>query len=912
MSDLTDRELERELGGRASCSRAAAGAIAYARPFALAGDPVHYSPDLVVDVRHIKLEIAIDPRKRHVGGTATHTVQAINDGVRSINFDAAEMEISRVSVNSTPARFDYSDPVLRVDLPRAMKAGAEAQIAITYSAYPRRGLYFTAPDKDYPKKPLQAWTQGQDEDSRHWYPCIDFPNHQQTSEVIVTVPAAMISIGNGALKSVRENKRADTKTYHWYQAVPHVTYLLSQIVGDFAEITHEWQDVAVEYYGPRGREKDLQLTLQRTPDMLAFLSEAAGLKYPYPKYAQTFVADFIFGGMENISATTLTETSLLDKRASLDADSDGLLAHELAHQWFGDLLTCRDWSHGWLNEGFATYFEAMYTERNKGLDELRYELYLNARIYMGEDTNRYRRPIVNNVYHEPIDLFDRHLYEKGSLVLHMIRTVLGDGLWRKAISHYVNTHRSTNVTTPDLQRAIEAATGRNIDWLFDEYVYRGGHPAFRIAYEWDEAAKQVKLSVTQTQDEKDSSVFRLPMTVDFSVDGKMHAFKVEISEKAHNFFFALPAKPQMVRFDPGHNFLKTAEFKRGKDMLLFQLKNDDDVIGRIDAAKELAKLGTREAADALKVAVQKDAFWAVQAESARALGGMRTETARDALLGSLKVKHPKARRGVVLALGQFRYDEKVAAALEEILRKGDASYYVEAAAAHSLGQIRSPRAFDVLSKVGMKKESLNDVIRANALTGMTELKDERALPIAIEWTRPGKSNPVRGIAALSLGKLGHLSDRAKSDAYDRLVELLQDDWLRVRLNAIAGLVELKEPKATVELERLRARDLDGRVIRSAREAMRRLREGADKGEEIKKLREDFDKLSEENRALKDRVEKIESTKGGKPKRAAAAPTPPAASRNGASKAGARASTNGARPARNGRKPAPRAPARARR
>jgi aminopeptidase N len=610
--------------------------------------------------------------------------------------------------------------------------------------------------------------------------------------------------------------------------------------------------------------------------MLAFLSDATGVKYPYARYAQTFVADFIFGGMENISATTLTETSLLDKRASLDADSDGLLAHELAHQWFGDLLTCRDWSHGWLNEGFATYFEAMYTEHHKGLDELRYEMYQNAAIYMGEDAARYRRPIVNNVYHEPIDLFDRHLYEKGSLVLHMIRTVLGDELWRKAIHHYVGKHRSTNVTTPDLQRAIETATGRNIDWLFDQYVYRGGHPSFRLAYEWDEKAKQAKLSVTQTQDEKDSSIFRLPVTVDFAVGGKTHVFEVQISEKAHNFFFTLPAKPQMVRFDPGHNFLKTVEFKRGKDMLVHQLKHDDDVIGRIDAAKELAKLGTPEAVAALRAAIQGDAFWAVRNEAARALGTMRTESARDALLGCIKIKHPKARRGVVSALGQFRYDEKVAAALEGILRAGDASYYVEAAAAQSLGQTRAPRAFDVLSTVAMEKKSLNDVVRASALNGMTELKDERALPIAIEWTRLGKSNPVRGAAAFSLGKLGQLSERAKSDAYDRLVDLLRDGWLRVRLNAIAGLVELKETKAVAELERMRTRDLDGRVVRAAREATRRLREGADKGEEIKKLREDLDKLSEENRSLKDRIEKIEaSAPAAKPKRPPAAAAKPA-------------------------------------
>ncbi|MBI5284867.1 MAG: HEAT repeat domain-containing protein [Chloroflexi bacterium] len=869
MPDLDDIAFERELNGGELCSRAGGGLLAAPRPFPLTGDQPHYARDLVVDVRHIKLQIKIEPAAKRVGGTATHTVRAINNGVRWVEFDAVEMQISGVTAGGKPVKFDYSDPVLRVDLGRPLRAGAETEIAIAYSASPRRGLYFTAPDRDYPDKPLQAWTQGQDEDSRHWYPCIDFPNHQQTSEVMVTVPASMISIGNGELKSVAVNRRGGTKTYHWYQGIPHVTYLLSQIAGEFAEITHQWQGVPVEYYGPVGREKDLQRTLDRTPDMLAFFSDITGVKYPYAHYAQTFVADFIFGGMENISATTLTETSLLDKRASLDADSDGLLAHELAHQWFGDLLTCRDWSHGWLNEGFATYFEALFTEHHKGLDEFRYELHQNTQIYMSEDGARYRRPIVNNVYHEPIDLFDRHLYEKGSLVLHMIRTVLGDDLWKKTIRHYVAKHRSTNVTTADLQRAIEAATGRNIDWLFDQYVYRGGHPAFRLGFEWDESAKQAKLSVTQTQDEKDSSIFRLPVEIDFTVDGKKHAFKVQVAEKAHNFFFALPGKPEMVRFDPGHNFLKSVEFKRPKDMLIYQLKNDDDAVGRIDAAKELAKLGTREAEDALKDAVLHDAFWAVQNEAARALGGMRTTAARDALLTCLKVKHPKARRGVVAALGQFRHDEPAAAALEGVLRKGDPSYYVEAAAAQALGQTRAPQAFEVLSEVAMTKESQSDVIRASTLAGLCELKDARALPIAIEWTRRGKSNPARGAAAFALGRLGQLSDHAKDDAYDRLVELLPDEWLRVRLNAIAALADLKEPKAVAELNRTRDRDLDGRVIRAAREAVRRISEGADKGDEVRRLRDDLDKLVEENRGLKDRVDKLEvSANGAKPKAAA--------------------------------------------
>ncbi len=868
MPDLTDLEVEAR--GRAFRGHAALGA-AFSRPHPLPGDTAHYPRDLVVDVRHIKLEVRIDPKRKHIAGTATHTVRAINDSVRSVAFDAVEMTIGGVTVGGKPARFDYSDPVLKVGLGRALKAGAETVIAITYETHPRRGLYFTAPDKEYPKKPLQAWTQGQDEDSRHWYPCIDYPNHQQTSEVIVTVPAGMISIGNGALKSVRTG-RSGTRTYHWKMDTPHVTYLLSQIAGDFAEITHRVDGTTLQYYGPRGREADLEATLKRTPRMIRCFNEATGVPYPYGRYAQTFVADFIFGGMENISATTLTDQSLLDKRARIDADSDGLLAHELAHQWFGDLLTCRDWSHGWLNEGFATYFEALFTERDKGIDEFRYELYANAQIYMGEDSNRYRRPIVHNVYHEPIDLFDRHLYEKGSLVLHMVRTVLGDALWTKAIEHYVRKHRSTNVTTPDLQRAIEEATGRNIDWLFDEFVFRGGHPSFRLSYEWDDAAKQAKLNVQQTQDEKDSSIFRLPVTIDFTVDGKLHAFNVEISEKVHNFYFTLPGKPQMVRFDPGHNFLKTMEFKRGKDVLLYQLQHDDDVIGRIDAARELSKLGTQQAVDALKDAVLKDKFWAVQAEAARALGAMRSAIALDALLACANVKHPKARRGVMQALGQFR-DERAAAALTAVLRKGDASYYVEGAAAHALGGTRSPKAFDVLATVAMKRESQNDVIRASALLGMADLKDERALPIAIDWTRRGKSNPVRSVAAAVLGKLGQLSDKAKDLASDRLAELLQDEWLRVRMNACAALADLRETRALGELHRTTERDLDGRVVRAAREAMARIREGSDKGDEVRKLRTDVDKLLEDNRALRDRLDKIDAMKDGtKPARKTAKKT----------------------------------------
>ena len=316
------------------------------------------------------------------------------------------------------------------------------------------------------------------------------------------------------------------------------------------------------------------------------------MKYPYARYAQTFVADFIFGGMENISATTLTDTSLLDKRASLDADADGLLAHELAHQWFGDLLTCRDWSHGWLNEGFATYFEALFTEHNKGIDEFRYELYQNAQIYMGEDAGRYRRPIVNNVYHEPIDLFDRHLYEKGSLVLHMIRTVLGDELWWKAIRHYVEKHRSTNVTTPDLQRAIE---------IGDRPQHRLAVRRVRLPRRPSGVQARVRVGrrreAGEAQRHADAGregLVGLPPAGRRRLHGRRQDARVQGADRREGAQLLLRAARRSRRWcasTPATTSSRRVEFKRGKDMLLYQLKNDDDVVGRIDAAKELAKLG---------------------------------------------------------------------------------------------------------------------------------------------------------------------------------------------------------------------------------------------------------------------------------------------------------------------------------
>jgi len=825
------------------------------RPFPLPGDKPHYPRDRVADVKHVRLEIAIDFPARRVAGTMYATLAPLHDGLRQVAFDAVDMTIGAVRLEGVgPCECRYEDGVLRVDLGEGRRAGEDVTVAVEYEARPRRGLYFVGPDEGYPDKPEQVWSQGEQEDSRYWFPCYDFPNERASSELLATVPADWTVIGNGELVAVSEDPSGATRTFHWRQDVPHAAYLLSLVAGRFAEVRDTFDGIPVQYFVQPGREEDARRTLGKTPAMLAFFSEVTGLRYPYAKYAQTCVVDFIFGGMENISATTLTDTVLHDDRAHLDFDADGLVAHELAHQWFGDLVTCRDWSHAWLNEGFATYFEALFREHDRGLDEFRYELFRNTGEYLEEDGRHYRRPLVTNVYHDPMDVFDRHLYEKGSLVLHMIRHVLGDDLWWKSIRHYLATHSGKVVTTADFQRSIEEATGRNLDWFFDQWVYKAGHPEFKVAYEWDDGAKQAKLTVSQVQ-QTDSltPVFRMPIRVDFSADGVTAPFTIEVSEKEQSFYFPLPQRPQLARFDPGNHVLKTLEFKRPKEMLLYQVRHDDDIMGRIDAAKALGKLGSPDVVPALKDVVCNDPFWGVQAQAARALGSLRSQAARDALLECLSVPHPKARRGVVGALAEFLHDDTAAAALEHVVREGDPSYYVEAEACRSLGKTKCARAFETLV-FALGKESHAEVIRVQALAALADLKDERGLAVALDWTTYGRPSPARAAATAALGELG----KDKDEAFERLVELLDDPWLRVRGSAVSSLRALKDAKAIPYLERRAERELDARVVRLAREAVIALREGSDRSDEVKKLRADLDRLLEENRGLRDRLDRLEA------------------------------------------------------
>src|ERR671933_54633 len=630
------------------------------KSFELPGAKPHYNPDRPGQVKHIFLDLALDIPNRSFSGTCTIALLPIRNGIHQLTLDAVSLNIECVEVDAQAQKFDYDGERLYVFLDSPTQADKSINISITYSCCnPQRGIYFIQPDKHYPNKPIQVWTQGEDEDSRFWFPCFDYPGQLATSEIRVKVPKRVIAISNGELIATEED--GEQKIYHWLQQQVHPTYLMTLAVGDFAEIRDEWKGKPVTYYVEKGYEEDARRSMGKTPRMIEFFSEKFGYPYPFPKYAQVCVDDFIFGGMENTSTTLLTDRCLLDERAAIDNDrTESLVAHELAHQWFGDLVVIKHWSHAWIKEGLASYSEVFWTDYEYGNDDAAYYLLGEAQSYLAEDSSRYRRPIVTHVYREAIELYDRHLYEKGACVYHMIRTELGDELFWKAIQTFVQDNAHNTVETVDLLLAIEKATGRNLLFLFDQYVFRGGHPDYKVVYSWDADSQLAKVTITQTQAKEGnngsgSELFDLKIPIAFgytqadSNTAELKTFTVRLHEREQSFYFPLEKKPQFISFDRGNNYLKTVALEYPISELKAQLQSDPDPISRIYAAKALAKKGGLEAVKALSDSLTSDAFWGVRTEVAKQLAQVKLDQAADALMAGLNDQDARVRRSVVQA-----------------------------------------------------------------------------------------------------------------------------------------------------------------------------------------------------------------------------------------------------------------------
>ncbi|MEO8213611.1 MAG: M1 family aminopeptidase [Myxococcales bacterium] len=834
------------------------------KPFSPPGTPLRFTPDRPFRTTHARLEVELDLAGRRLTGAATLHLEARRGALRAVTLDAVEMTIDAVAVDGEEVdRFEYDGERLHVPLPRELERGAAVAVTVRYRCQPRRGLYFIGPDADHPERQLQCWTQGQDDDSRYYWPCVDRPIEKAPTEVIATAPAGNFLLSNGDLRS-RDVLPDGRVRWHYGLDFPHPPYLVTIVCGPFVEIADRAPETGVDVFAfvTPGREEDARRSFGRTPQMIDHFSKRIGVPYPHSRYSQIAVTDFIFGGMENTSATTLTDQVLLDERAALDHDVDGLVSHELAHQWWGDLLTCREWSEAWLNEGFATYFEYVWREHAKGRDEADVELLADAEAYFGE-AGRYQRPIVCRRYDEPIHLFDGHLYDKGGRVLHMVRHLLGEEPFWQAIRHYATRHAQQSVETRDLSRAIEDVTGRNLDPFFDRWVARPGHPELDCRWQWDDERRVGRWRLEQKQHISDEApAFQFDVGVRFEVGGAVHDETISVTERAHLFEFRFAERPTQVVFDPGDVILKTVKTDKPQPLWRRQLEAAELAIDRILAARALAETPTLEGIAALGTALAGDRFWGVRAAVARALGKTQRQDALELLLAARRQSHPRVRRAVAPARGEFRGEPRAGAALAAWLRAGDPSVFVEAEAALALGRTRSSEALDLLPTL-LDRPAYQDVVRTRAIEGLGATGDERAVAVLrAAWRSRG---PFQSRRALIMA----IAELAQGSATPRPVrEFLEDRFsdgdFRVRLEVALALARLGDRRALPAIERALAGELDGRARRRMREAVTELREGTRTSEQLVRLQEEMSRLRGDTASLRERLDSLENALEKKP------------------------------------------------
>ena len=669
------------------------------------------------DALHYLIKIGLDLDRKSFEGATTVTVASFREGLETCVLDAEEFTVTSVlGEDGQPLKFDQTAKELTVRLPRPCKFGEVLSFTCFYHGRdPKIGLRFMAETADNPRL---VFSDSWPENVHHWFPCFDYPNDKVTNEIVATVEKGLKVAANGRLVSVIEDPAAGTVTYHWSQDLPHSTYLIFLAAAPYVVVRDSYKTLPVSYWVyPRDAAK-VGPTYGKTPKMIEFFNRIYGYDYPWQKYDQVSVP--FGGGAESTSATAMTHRIMVDEKGEPDFPAIGIVSHELAHQWWGDLVTLRSWAHAWINESFGTYSDYLYHRFEKGDDEGAVDLRGKLNAYLREAKTRYIRPIVSDRYDEPGDMFDSHTYPKGALVLHMLRSLVGDEPFFKTLSHFLHRYAFDAVDTADFIRSVKTVTGRNLDWFFDQWLYKPGHPVFEVKSEWDAAGKAVRLEVSQAQDfSRGVPVFRVPVSIRIVTPGKTDIRKVWIDERRETFEFPLEEKPLLVRFDEDNALIKEITFPRERDELIFQLGHDD-VIGRMDAASGLlAFKDDPRAAAALASSLRADPFWAVRKSALEALARFETGNDPAVFKKACRDSDSRVRAAALVALGSLK-DRSLLDFYKGLFRK-DPSYRVQAEALTAIGKTGDRSAVPFL-KQAAAVPSYRDIVRKAAETALEQIE----------------------------------------------------------------------------------------------------------------------------------------------------------------------------------------------
>jgi aminopeptidase N len=791
-----------------------------------------YAPSKEVDILHLALDVTPNFRERSVAGTVTLRFKPIAKPLTELKLDAVDLSVQKLESSEAVQGWQATEKNLIITFEKPLPADKEATVTITYSAVPRHGLYFRTPELGYKPEDEHLWTQGETTEARYWFPCYDSPNEKFTSEITCHVPTGMVVLSNGRQVSETQDA-AGLKAVRWAQEKPHANYLICLCAGYFKKVESKYKDVPLAFWTPASQVEQAALSFKDTREIMAFFEDEIGIPYPWAKYYQVVVDDFTAGGMENTSITTLTDQTLHTPATENLQNSQGLVAHEMAHQWFGDLVTCKDWSHLWLNEGFATYYDGLFEGHKHGKDSMNYGFYGSAKgiLAQANDTNA----IVRRRIKSPDEMFDYLAYPKGSWVLRMLRAELGDDLYRQSIKTYIERYQYKNAVTENLNAVIEELSGRSFDRFFDQWVYHAHHPELTVAYSWDEKTKLAKVTIAQTQKlSEDVLLFDFPLSIRFK--GK---FGTQ-NQSAH-------IRRQSVRVDPELELLASINFTPPQHMLYAQLADKSDMLGRLRAVEQLS--GRREALAKLKDVLNNDPFYGVRIAASQSMRAIQTDEALEALLNSTKQADARVRKQVATDVGGFYREASYAGVLRLLDQEKNPeiqAVYIHALGAYHQSEVRG-KLLDYLNSESYRNHLADAAIRA------IRAQDDPSYiePLLACLQNKEKTFTTQGFGAglIALSHLARNEDK-KDRVREFLLERVNHKKSSVQLATINALGTLGDPKAIAVLEKFTSLPRETRERAAAEKAIASLREAKKPSVELGALRTEVTSLQKENRELR--------------------------------------------------------------
>ena len=771
----------------------------------------------------VRLEVRIDPRPTAppvVQGVVQHRFRALSTKVTTVDLDAADLTVKSATQDGEVCDFRRHALGLTVTLNRPLGPDSETSLELTFEARPTKGLFFIRPTPERPNRRTQVWTQGAMEDHHHWFPCFDAPQHMVTTEVIAHVPPPFRAVSNGAPIEEGTLGADGFLRFHYRLDRPHALYLLNLFIDDVAEVVDSCRDATLHHFVPVERVEDARHLFARMPRMMDFFREVTGRAYPFKRYGHVFLEDFMWGGMENTTLTSLTDQVLIEARHRDEEDVERLFAHELAHQWFGDLIAPRGWTEIWLNESFATYFECLAMGDLWGEDDFLRRMLVERDSYLSEANTRYARAIVTRRFADPYVLFDKHAYEKGCLVLHTLRDQLGDAVFFRAVATYVRRCEGKAAETAELRRAFEDESGEDLTDFFEHMVYGAAHPKVAVTWTFNHGhGLEVNL---KRQDETPQVVTLL---VHIATQDDVVSRRVRVTPGERVLIVDLQVAPSWVALDPHVACLIEVDERHEDDAALVNRLDDPraPVLLRARTCRVLSQRASAGVSGALVSRLRDDPSETVRIEAARALGGHRTPVSRAALLAALD---SDAAFRVRVAAGRGLGVGGSADVVTEVeARLGtDESHRVRCALLGALGEVRTEAARTILVN-HLDQTSPRDCIAAAAVSALGEQEDPVNVDLFVSRTAVDRSRGVRTASLTSLARLG-AAPTADAALKRRLRETLEahlsDETHAVRGAAIDGLATLGDKAARPALERAHGAESYGYLRRSIREAIGRL------------------------------------------------------------------------------------------